>query len=71
MIGKLQDKKVIELDGFKKTELKPDSIMPSLKEGDFEMTCPMPSGDSFMLPFRQSFLDTMKWTRYAFGSLVV
>jgi hypothetical protein len=70
MIGKLQDKKVIELDGFKKTELKPDSIMPSLKEGDFEMTCPMPSGDSFTLPFRQSFLDTMKWTRYAFGSLV-
>ena len=29
MIGKLQDKKVIELDGFKKTELKPDSSCPA------------------------------------------
>ena len=63
MIGKMHENKTLELDGYKKAEINSDSIMPSLKEGDFEMTCPMPCGDSFSLPFRQSFLDTLQWTR--------
>ena len=70
-IGKMHESKVLALDGFKKAELKQDSIMPSLNEGDFEMTCPMPSGDSFLLPFRQSFLDTVTLTRWAVGSFLI
>lgn len=63
MIGKMHESKVFDLDGVNKTELKEDRIMPSLKESEFELTCPMPSGDSFLLPLRQSFLDTVTWTR--------